>query len=114
VLRFALCLGLVLTSAAHAEDISGKWTFHVKFFLGSGDPWFEFKQEGEKLTGMYHGRFGDLPLNGTVKGDKVDFSVSGEKGTGTYSGTIVADSIKGTAKYPRPVGTGRFEGKRTK
>lgn len=110
LLAAALFLGSLSASAA---DISGKWTFHVKFTLGSGDPWFEFHQDGEKLTGTYHGRFGVAPLNGTVKGNEVEFSSVNDKGTGHYKGTLAGDTIKGTAKYPFPLGTGHFEGKRT-
>jgi len=109
-----LCLLVVVTSALSAADMTGKWTFHVKFFLGSGDPWFEFKQDGEKLTGMYHGRFGEKQLTGTVKGNQVDFSFADNRGTASYSGTVTGDQISGKAKYPAPAGTGHFEGKRTK
>ena len=109
-LVFALSL---FAAPLFGADVTGKWTYHVKFFLGSGDPWFQFQQTGEKLTGMYHGRFGDFPLAGTVKGDQIEFTIQEKQGTATYAGTLTGDSVKGTAKYPRPAGTGHFEGKRT-
>ena len=113
--RSLLAIGAFLISSASlfAADVTGKWTFHVKFFLGSGDPWFQFKQDGEKLTGMYHGRFGDFPLTGTVKGDQIEFTIAEKQGTAVYNGTLTGDSVKGTAKYPMPAGTGHFQGKRT-
>jgi hypothetical protein len=87
-----LCL---LSFAGFAADISGKWDFHVETDAGGGDPTFEFHQDGEKLTGTYNGTFGTAPLNGTVKGDKVEFSlevtVVDQKGTIVYRGTIGAD-----------------------
>jgi hypothetical protein len=95
-----------------AADMTGNWVFHVKFTLGSGDPTFEFHQQGEKLTGTYHGRFGVGPLTGTVKGNEVEFTATTDKGTGKYKGTLAGDTIKGTAKYPFPAGTGHFDGKR--
>ncbi len=94
-------------------DLTGKWTLHVKFFMHNGDPWFQFQQSGEKLTGTYHGYFGELPLVGTVKGEQVEFHIEDKRGSGTYVGTLNGDVLKGTAKYPFPLGTGHFEGKRT-
>lgn len=93
---------LLLLSAAlsFAADITGKWTFNVVLDAGSGSPTFEFKQNGEKLTGSYHGQFGDAELTGTVKGDKVEFSFGGQLGTVVYSGTLEgANKIKGTCDY---------------
>jgi hypothetical protein len=115
--RRAALLFTALTVSAFsltAADVSGKWTFHVKFFLHNGDPWFQFQQTGEKLTGSYHGHFGEAPLNGTVKADHVEFTISDQQGTAVYSGDLNGDTIKGTAKYPFPLGTGHFEGKRSK
>lgn len=109
-----LACALSLSSfAASAADISGKWTLHVKFTIRSGDPWFEFHQEGAKLTGTYHGYFGVAPLTGTVNGNDIEFTVVNDRGTGRYKGTLTGDIFKGTAKYPFPLGTGHFEGKRT-
>jgi hypothetical protein len=110
--RLAFVL-LVVSLAASAADISGKWTLHVKFTLRSGDPWFEFHQDGPKLTGTYHGYFGVAPLSGTVTGNDIEFTVVNDRGTGRYKGTLTGDVLKGTAKYPFPLGTGHFEGKRT-
>jgi len=95
-------IALLLLSAAlsFAADISGKWTFNVVLDAGSGSPTFEFKQAGEKLTGTYHGQFGEANLTGTVKGDKVEFSFSGDAGTVTYTGTLEgATKMKGSCNY---------------
>ena len=93
---------LLLLSAAlsFAADFSGKWTFNVVLDAGSGSPTFDFKQNDEKLTGSYHGQFGDAELTGTVKGDKVEFSFGGQLGTVVYSGTLEGpNKIKGTCDY---------------
>jgi hypothetical protein len=75
-----------------AHDISGNWEFSVDTAAGSGSPSFVFKQDGEKLTGTYTGLFGKADLNGTVKGDQIDFkfdfSYSGQTGVAHYTGTI--------------------------
>ncbi len=113
--RFVLGLAaLLLTAGAgFGAEVTGKWTFHVKFFMHNGDPWFQFQQDGEKLTGTYHGHFGDEPLTGTVKGDQLEFSITDKRGTATYKGTLSGNSVKGVAKYPFPLGNGHFEGKRS-
>ena len=103
---------LLLTAAlGFAADISGKWTFNVVLDAGGGSPTFEFKQAGEKLTGAYHGQFGDADLTGTVKGDKVEFTFGGAQGSVKYSGTLEgATKISGTCDYGEAAGKGKFTG----
>ncbi len=103
-------LTLLLLSAAlsFAADISGKWTFNVVLDAGSGSPTFEFQQKGEMLTGKYQGQFGEAPVTGTVKGDKVEFSFKGAAGEAKYSGTLDgATKMKGTCDYGE-AGKGTF------
>jgi len=75
-LLIVLFLGLALeTVGAGAANISGTWSFAVD--TGESKPinvTFAFKQEGEKLSGVYSGGLGERPVTGTVKGDKVAFS----------------------------------------
>jgi hypothetical protein len=97
-------------------NISGAWVFQVETAQGSGTPTFNFKQEGEKLTGQYKGAFGEAPLTGTVKGNQVEFSINveaqGQKATLTYKGTIEKDgTMKGTVELG-DVGSGTWTGKR--
>jgi hypothetical protein len=54
VLRVTLAASL-LSCAAFAADISGAWQFTLETAKGKGSPSFEFKQDGEKLTGTYSG-----------------------------------------------------------
>jgi hypothetical protein len=99
-------------SAGDKTDISGAWVFQVETSAGSGSPTFTFKQDGEKLTGQYKGAFGEAPLTGTVKGNKVDFEIKGDQGTLTYTGTIEKDgSMKGTVQLGE-LGSGTWTGKR--
>ena len=51
MLRRTLILLCFAAVSAFAADITGKWEFHVEADAGTGDPTFEFKQTGEKLTG---------------------------------------------------------------
>jgi len=90
----AVVLFALISVAAFAHDISGKWTFDVQTDAGGGSPTFVFKQDGEKLTGSYSGAFGSAELAGTVKGDDIEFSF--EAGTPdqkvkiVYKGKITA------------------------
>jgi hypothetical protein len=111
-LRIALP-AIVLVCAALAADISGTWEFTVETSQGSGSPSFEFKQEGERLSGTYTGMFGKAAVSGTVKGDKVDFTFeAGNAGKAHYNGTLEsATSMKGEVEYG-DVGKGTFTGKK--
>jgi len=40
-------------------NVTGAWLFQVETPNGTGSPTFNFKQEGEKLTGQYKGAFGE-------------------------------------------------------
>jgi hypothetical protein len=100
----------VILSAGLAlgADISGKWTGNVVLDAGSGSPTLEFKQTGERLTGTYHGTFGDAELTGTVKGDKVEFTFGNDAAKATYTGTLQgATKMTGTVDYGQ-LGKGTF------
>ncbi|MFV8227053.1 hypothetical protein ACNKXV_13975, partial [Christiangramia aquimixticola] len=49
-------------------DLTGTWTVDVQTDMGSGNPTFVLKQEGEKITGTYSGSLGDSQVTGTLKG----------------------------------------------
>ena len=53
-------------------NVTGAWQFQVETSNGTGTPTFNFKQEGEKLAGQYKGAFGEAPLTGTVKDNKIE------------------------------------------
>ena len=105
-------------AAAPADkiDVSGAWAFQVETPAGSGTPTFTFKQEGEKLTGQYKGAFGEAPLTGSVKGNKIDFAIKveaqGQAATITYTGTVEKDgTMKGTVSLG-DLGSGTWTAKR--
>src|SRR6266480_3242516 len=94
-----LCLlGLSLVSAgasASVANISGTWAFTINLENGPQNfsQTFALKQEGQKLTGANSGGSGEQTVTGTVKGNKVVFSVQGKNRSGdpyknTYTGTI--------------------------
>jgi hypothetical protein len=101
--------------SAQTPNITGKWIFDVQTDQGGGSPTFEFKQDGEKLTGKYNGTFGTADLTGTVKGNEMVFSFKADaQGTMidiTYKGTIEKDTIKGSLDLAG-MATGTFTGKK--
>ena len=100
---------------AEKTDVSGAWAFQVEFSGGTGTPTMTFKQDGEKLTGHYSGQLGEAPLEGTVKGNAIEFSIDVDiQGTAAhivYSGTVDKDSMKGTVKLA-DFGEGTFTAKK--
>ena len=85
------------TAVAMAEPvkIGGVWKFTVELEIGTGHPTVTLKQDGEKLTGTYDGRYGAAPLEGTIKENKIEFTVSmtaeGAAVTGVFSGVVEGD-----------------------
>lgn len=107
-------MALLAAGCLSAVDISGSWVFEVVLDVGTGSPSFVFKQEGEKLTGTYSGQLGQANLNGTVKGNAIEFefkvSPTGESTTVKYKGQIEsATSMKGTVDIPG-LGQGSWKG----
>ncbi len=68
----------VLAVVVQAADVTGKWTGQVPTRDGgTREATFNFKQDGEKLTGTMTGPQGDIELkDGAVKGDDVGFNVA--------------------------------------
>jgi hypothetical protein len=100
---------------ASAADVGGTWSIEVDTGQGTGTPSFTFKQEGEKLSGLYKGLFGEAPVTGTIKGNAIEFwvdvTVEGTSVRVTYSGTVDKDTMKGTVKLG-DLGEGTFKGTR--
>jgi len=102
----ALCIAsAALLSAAPIApaSIAGQWQFTVELAVGTGRPLVTFKQDGEKITGTYEGRYGKSALEGTVKENHVEFTVSvvaeGTTVTGAFAGDYEKDQMSGTVEY---------------
>ena len=104
----ALVLSLALFAqqapAKPAPSVTGKWNVTLEMQSTTATPTIELTQEGEKLSGVYvSGRYGKVPLSGTIKGRALAFSftlsVEGSEMSMTYKGEVAADyqSIKGVA-----------------
>ncbi len=84
-----------------AGNITGTWNGTVETSQGTGSPVFNFKQDGEKLTGTYKGQLGEAPLTGTLKGNDINFSFKvnfqGQEFNITYTGKVEGNGMKGKA-----------------
>ena len=90
-----LWLTLLLTLAATAADISGKWKADFTTPDGTArSNTFTFKVEGEKLSGSVAGGQDETPIqNGKISGDTVSFTAERPFGSFSYVGKIGTDEI---------------------
>jgi hypothetical protein len=113
-----LLLGLVLAAASVAlvaqeppkkvdppkpASIAGKWTMTLDMSMGQATPALVFKQDGEKVTGTYTGRYGTWEFKGTLKERALQFSFQMDTDGGTttmaFTGVVAPDgqTMKGDA-----------------
>jgi hypothetical protein len=104
-----------LTAGAQSKNVSGNWKLTIETPNGPGSPSLVLKQDGEKLTGTYKGRFGEAPLEGAIKDKDIKFTVKvsaqGQEFQIDYAGTVEGDTMKGKVKFG-DFGEGTFSGKK--
>ena len=88
-----------VVAAAPTADINGTWTTSFDTQVGTQTYTYEWKVEGEAITGHAKSNLGEGDLKGSVDGDKVTFvenlNYQGQALAITYTGQIVsADEIK--------------------
>jgi uncharacterized lipoprotein YehR (DUF1307 family) len=104
-LLVALALVVIVSFAAMAADITGKWKSEAPG--RDGTPMttnYTFKVDGDKLTGTVSGRQGDTAISeGKVAGDEISFVVvrvmQGEERKIQYKGKVSGDEIKLTITF---------------
>jgi hypothetical protein len=85
------------------QTVAGKWAMTLEMSMGTGTPTLDLKQDGEKITGTYTGRYGTFDLQGSVKERAIQFSFTmsaeGQSVTMSFTGEIAQDgqTMKGTA-----------------
>ena len=91
---------LIATRSANAADLNGKWQGTMQTPDGQSlEINFNFKIDGEKLTGTTASSFGEEQITeGTVKGDAISFIVlaGGGQFKITYKGKVVGEELKFT------------------
>lgn len=106
---WAVCVVAVVVMSgvsAFAADIDGTWTSTFDTQIGEQHYTYNFKADGEKLTGTAKNDFGETKIeDGVVKGADVSFTenleFNGQKITIKYTGKINGDEIN----FTREVGT---------
>ena len=100
-------------------NIAGKWLMTLELSMGTGTPTLELKQEADKITGTYTGRYGTFPLEGHLKGRALEFAVQmsaeGQSLTLNFAGEVAADgqTMKGAAAMGE-IGDATWTAKREK
>ena len=83
------CVMIGLAATALAADVTGKWVGSVETPNGPLELTFEFKAEGEALSGSVTSAMGTQALsNGKVAGDVLTFDVALEGGTITHEAKV--------------------------
>ncbi len=98
-----LALLLVPGLSAEPAKVAGKWNVTLELSSITGHPVITLKQDGEKLTGTYEGRYGESALAGTVKEKEITFTVTfvaeGMQTQGVYTGKVDGDTMGGDVSY---------------
>jgi hypothetical protein len=111
LLAFALALGapLIWSGSVMAADepakVAGTWEMTSEGPRGTMTQTLTIQQDGGTIKGTLEGRRGPAPLEGSVTGNKISFTVKRETPNGTftleYTGTVDGDSMKGNVHSER-------------
>jgi hypothetical protein len=109
VVAFILAVTLAFGFAVRAQDqpapaapanVAGAWQITWQGRNGAVTNTLTFTQNGVTLTGTMHGDRGDAPVNGTITGNAIDFTIKRSTPNGDftseYKGTVTGDAMKGT------------------
>jgi hypothetical protein len=111
LLALALGCGVLLLwqgrakAAEETANVAGSWEMTFQGRRGTMTQTLKIEQDGGTIKGTLTGRRGESPLEGSVTGNKISFTVKRETPRGTftleYSGTVEGDSMKGTVHSER-------------
>jgi len=106
----AIILILSVSFQAQKAIVTGTWNMKVETSAGSGTPVFVLKQENDTLiTGTYKGQFGEAPVKGSIKVNKISLEFSASDMDISYSGIVDGNTMKGKVVFGT-VGEGAFTG----
>jgi hypothetical protein len=101
----ALCAAAMsATVVAEPAKVAGDWNVVLELSEIRGTPRLQLKQDGEKISGKYiSGRYGEAPLEGTIKENKIQFTVSltaeGTQTSGYFTGDVDGDRMGGAVEF---------------
>jgi hypothetical protein len=95
-LKLKLVLSMLALSASMmAADVIGKWKAAIAGQNGTLEVTYDFKQEGDKITGTASSQMGDIPISDVkVEGDAVTFTITTPEWKAVHKGTISGDEMK--------------------
>src|SRR5262245_24914684 len=77
ILTIAAALGRVAGTAFAQTNVSGDWMVTIQSPQGANTVRVTFKQDGDKVSGIFRGQQGELPFDGgTMTGDDLKFAFS--------------------------------------
>ena len=86
---------LLLTLPAFAADPTGKWKAAMQGPDGEMQLTFNFKLDGDKVTGTVEGPMGEMPITeGKMEGDAISFTVETPNFKVVHKGAIQGDEMK--------------------
>ncbi len=111
-LLLGVCAALLVSGlaamAADDANVAGSWQMTFEGPRGTINQTLSIEQDGAKIKGTLKGPRGDAPLEGSIKGNDISFSVKRDTPNGQmvieYKGAVDGDSMKGT------MSGGRFSG----
>ena len=110
-------LSATATAVAEPAKVEGVWNLVLQLESITGHPVLTLKQDGEKLTGTYEGRYGPTPIQGEIKENKIVFAVAfeveGSKITGAFRGTVDGSKMSGSVEF-EGAGSGTWSAERAK
>lgn len=96
---------MALAAAQAPAKVAGVWKMTMQGHRGPVTQTMTLKQDGEKITGTIRAARGEGHLEGTVKGNKIEFTVKRKNAYGDFTeqfqGTVQGDSMKGSMKMFR-------------
>ena len=101
LVALALLVGPALP--ADPANVAGKWNVTLELPSITGHLVVTLKQDGEKVTGTYEGRYGESPLTGPVKGKEISFTITmvaeGTPVQGVFAGKVDGDTMGGDVSF---------------
>ena len=105
----ALVMTIGMAATAFAADVTGKWVGSVETPNGPLELTYEFKAEGETLTGTVASAMGALPLDkGKVAGGVLTYQVAVEGNVITHEAKVNEAGTEITVKATGDWGTSEY------
>jgi hypothetical protein len=101
-------LGGTVTAAEEPAKVAGTWDMTFEGPRGTRTQTLTIQQDGSTIKGTVKGQRLDSPLEGSVTGNKISFTVKRDTPNGTftieYTGRVDGNSMKGKSHSERSDG----------